>query len=408
VKKTLLLSEVFPPRIGGSGRYLYEVYRQLPPERVAAAAGEAPGQEAFDAAAGLKVFRLPLTFPTWGLASRAGLRSYWRAFRTLGPWLKAGRFERLHAGKCLPEGMLAWLVRRRHGLPYLCTVHGEEMNLATTSRELACLTRRVLGGAEFLIANSHNTERILCTEWGLPAERIRVLHPGVDARRFVPAARDPGVRARLGWGDRPVVLTISRLQKRKGQDCMIRALSAVRQRIPDVLYAIVGDGEERPELQAQTAAAGLGNHVQFLGGLDEEALVPCYQQCDLFVLPNRQVGRDIEGFGIVLLEAQACGKPVVAGASGGTAETLRVPDTGRVVPCDGPDELAAAVGDLLADPARLAAMGAAARRWVVERFDWQARGHEVRRIFGAEHTTADGHAGTAGGAVLAGAASGRA
>src|SRR5205814_10004845 len=108
----------------------------------------------------------------------------------------------------------------------------------------------------------------------------------------------------------------------------------------------------------------------FLGELDDATLLCCYQQCDLFVLPNRQVGRDIEGFGIVLLEAQACGKPVVAGASGGTAETMRIPETGRVVPCDHPDELAALVTELLADRARLARMGEAARRWTVERLDW--------------------------------------
>jgi phosphatidylinositol alpha-1,6-mannosyltransferase len=347
------------------------------------AAGEAPGQEAFDRTAGLEVRRLPLTFPTWGVATRAGLRSYWRAFRTLGPWLKAERFDRLHAGKCLPEGMLAWLLRRRYGLPYACTVHGEEMNLATTSRELACLTRRVLWGADFLIANSRNTERILRTDWGLPAGRIHVLYPGVDTRRFVPAARVPEVRARLGWGDRLVILTVGRLQKRKGHDQMIRALSAVRQRIPDVLYAILGDGEERPALQALAAAAGLAAQVQFLGELGEDALVPCYQQCDLFVLPNRQVGRDIEGFGIVLLEAQACAKPVVAGTSGGTAETMQIPDTGRVVPCDGPEELAAVVGDLLADRAGLEAMGQAARQWVASRFDWEVLGREARRLFGA-------------------------
>jgi phosphatidylinositol alpha-1,6-mannosyltransferase len=383
VKKTLLLSEVFPPRVGGSGRYLYEVYRQLPPDQVAVAAGEVPGQEAYDGTAGLNIRRMPLSFPTWGLASRAGLRCYWGAYRTLGRWVKAERFERLHACKTLPEGMLAWLLGHRHGLPYLCTIHGEELNLATTSRELACLTRRVLRGAEFLIANSRNTEQILRTDWGLPADRIRVLNPGVDARRFVPAARDSRIREQLGWGDRPVVLTVGRLQKRKGHDQMIRALAAVRQRIPDVLYAILGDGEERPLLQALAADLGLTAHVQFLGELGEERLVPCYQQCDLFVLPNRQVGRDIEGFGIVLLEAQACGKPVVAGASGGTAETMQAPQTGRVVPCDGPEELAAVVGDLLADRAGLEAMGTAARQWVATRFDWEVLGREGRRLFGA-------------------------
>jgi phosphatidylinositol alpha-1,6-mannosyltransferase len=267
------------------------------------------------------------------------------------------------------------------GVPYLCYVHGEDVNAASTSREQSWLVRRVLRGADFVIPNSRNTERILFEEWGLPPERVRLLHPGVDTNRFVPAARSPAVRSKLGWAERPVVLTVGRLQKRKGHDQMILALQKIRQVVPDVLYAIVGDGEEHEHLKELTSRAGLEQHVQFLGEMGDEGLIHCYQQCDLFALPNRQVGRDIEGFGMVLLEAQACGKPVLAGASGGTAETMRIPETGRVVCCDGPDELAETVSEWLADRAALARMGQAGRRWVVERFDWAALSRQAERLF---------------------------
>jgi phosphatidylinositol alpha-1,6-mannosyltransferase len=115
--------------------------------------------------------------------------------------------------------------------------------------------------------------------------------------------------------------------------------------------------------------------------VDDAALVRCYQQCDLFALPNRQVGQDIEGFGMVLVEAQACGRPVLAGASGGTSETMRVPETGCVAPCEGPDLLAAAVAELLGDVERLERMGAAARQWVVEHLDWGALSRQARELF---------------------------
>jgi phosphatidylinositol alpha-1,6-mannosyltransferase len=115
--------------------------------------------------------------------------------------------------------------------------------------------------------------------------------------------------------------------------------------------------------------------------VDDDRLVQLYQQCDLFMLPNRQVGRDIEGFGMVLLEAQSCGKPVIAGASGGTAETMRIPETGLAIPCDEPGNLAAAVVELLADPGRRARMGAAAREWVVERFDWGNLSRQAEALF---------------------------
>jgi phosphatidylinositol alpha-1,6-mannosyltransferase len=378
---SLLVSEVFPPQTGGSGRWFWELYRRLSRERFLIAAGTDPRQEAFDRTHHLRLVRVPLRFPTWGLASARGLWHYGRAARTLGALVRAGRIDRLHAGKCLPEGLLALGIKCRWGVPYAVYVHGEELNLAGTSRELRWLTRRVLRGAGLVIANSRNTEGLLRQAWGVPAPRLCLLHPGADTGRFVPAARDRGARGRLGWGERPVLLTVGRLQKRKGHDQMVRALDAVRRVLPDVLYAVVGDGEERAALAALVERQRLGDHVQFLGELDDSRLVQCYQQCDLFVLPNRQVGGDFEGFGMVLVEAQACGKPVVAGASGGTAETMSIPETGQVVSCDGPDELAAVVTGLLADAGRRARMGRAARDWAVAHFDWAVLARQAERLF---------------------------
>src|SRR4029078_4661381 len=159
---------------------------------------------------------------------------------------------------------------------------------ATYSREHAWLVRKVLNAAEFLIANSANTRRILCEEWGQEEQRVHVLHPGVDTRYFSPAPRDTEARKRLGWNERPVLLTVGRLQKRKGHDMLIRALKTIRQSVPDVLYAIVGDGEERGPLEALALSEGVSQHVQFLGEINDAQLLTCYRQCDLFVLPNRQ------------------------------------------------------------------------------------------------------------------------
>jgi phosphatidylinositol alpha-1,6-mannosyltransferase len=383
---TLVISEMFPPRVGGSGRWLWELYRRLPRQEYILAVGQDPRQGAFDRTHDLRLARAPLTLSELGICSFRGLGGYRRALGAVRR-IAAGRgIERVHAGRCVPEGWIALFLRWRYDLPYLCYVHGEEVKLGAgagtmASRQLRWMTWAVLRGAELVIANSRNSARILRDEWRLPAERIRLLHPGVDTERFVPAARDGEVRARLGWEDRRVVLTAGRLQKRKGHDRMIVALGEVREAIPNVLYAIVGHGEERPSLESLVTREGLGDYVQFLGELDDRMLIACYQQCDLFVLPNRQVGRDIEGFGIVLLEAQACGKPVVAGASGGTAETMRIPETGRIVACDDHRELAALISELLADRDRLHRMGEAARRHAVEQFDWTGLTDQAQSIF---------------------------
>jgi phosphatidylinositol alpha-1,6-mannosyltransferase len=215
----------------------------------------------------------------------------------------------------------------------------------------------------------------------LPPNKIRVLYPGVDTNQFVPARRDAGVRSRLGWHDRPVVLSVGRLQKRKGHDQLIRAIERIRLVFPDVLYSIVGDGDERAALEELADRTGHRDRVQFLGELSDAKLLDCYQQCDLFVLPNRQIGEDIEGFGMVLLEAQACGKPVIAGASGGTAETMRIPATGRVVDCNSIQDLSDLVIEMLSDVERLERMGTAGRDWVCKRFDWATLSRHAERLF---------------------------
>jgi phosphatidylinositol alpha-1,6-mannosyltransferase len=153
---------------------------------------------------------------------------------------------------------------------------------------------------------------------------------------------------------------------------LIRALPAIRAQIPDAHYAIVGGGEELEHLRKLARDTGVADAVQFLTDVSDDQLVQCYQQCDLFALPNRAVGSDIEGFGMVLLEAQASGKPVLAGNSGGTAETMDLGRTGLVVDCTSPAPLAAAVLGLLSDPQRRGLMGEAARNWATSRFSWPA------------------------------------
>jgi phosphatidylinositol alpha-1,6-mannosyltransferase len=378
---TLLVSDLFPPRTGGSGRWFWEIYRRLPRADYCIAAGEAERQQEFDRTHDLRLKRLPLTLHCWGLR---GWRGYWRAVWRLRRLIKAERVRVLHCGRALPEGLMALALKGCCRVSYLCYAHGEELNHAASSRELTWWVRRVLGSAARVIANSRNTERLLREDWALPAARVTVLHPGVDTRRFVPAERDPQVRARLGWGDRPVILTVGRLQKRKGHDTTIQALSAIRRTVPNVLYAIVGEGEERQPLQELAARLDLTGHVKFHGEPDDDDLVRCYQQCDLFVLANREVNGDIEGFGMVLLEAQACGRPVIAGASGGTVETMRPGETGYVVPCEGPEKLAALAAELLPDRERLTRMGEAGRRWVVEQFDWESLTRQAERLFQGE------------------------
>lgn len=378
----LAIAEVFPPRLGGSGRWLWELYRRMPEGAVHVAAGEVEGDREFDRDQTLPVDRLPLRFSNWGLLHVTSSREYRQAAGRLGEIADAVRPAVIHCAKAIPEGVLGWWIARRRGLPFWCYVHGEELMLARTSRELRWMTARVLAGASQVVANSQHTSRMLQETWGVGGERILVLHPGVDTDRFVPAPRDAVTRARLGWHDRTVILTAGALQQRKGQDMMLRVLPRLQRRFPSILYVIAGEGWEANRLKALAGELGVESAVQFRGVVSDDELLACYQQCDLFALPNRQVGWDFEGFGIVLLEAQACGRPVVTGISGGTVEAVDAGRSGLAVDCADPDELVAAISTVLSDAGLATRMGEHGRRWTREKFDWTESARTARQMFG--------------------------
>jgi len=378
---TLLFSDIFPPKTGGTGRLFWQIYHRLPPADFRFAVGEHPAAAAFDATHNLRVFRLPLEMRNRAISSWGSVKHYLRTARSVRRLARQEGVRMIHAARPLSEGLVARMVRFRTGIPYCCYVHGEDISVAIASRELRWLTTRVLRGATAVIASSNFAREMLLRDWPVPPEKTRLLHPGVDCDYFQPAEPDAEVRRRLGWEGRQVVLTAGRLQRRKGQDVMIEVVARLRDRFPNLLYAIVGDGEDRARLIELATRLGVASQVQFLGEVKDADLRQCYQQCDIFALPNRAVGRDVEGFGMVLLEAQACGRPVLAGASGGTAETLKPGETGVLVACDRADEPAAALAELLADPEKLNRMGQAGRAWTEGKFNWPALAAEAQRMF---------------------------
>lgn len=318
--------------------------------------------------------------PNWGIFSLSGLRHYGRALRAVRRIVKREGITQLHCGACLPDGWIGYLSKKMYGLPYILYMHGEELCYTCSSRELEWMSRKVFNSARIVVANSQNTRNILLDKCGLSDERIRVLTPGVDCGRFRPAAPDRQIRRCLGWENRKVVLTVGRLQKRKGHDALIRALPQIVAGVPNVLYSIAGDGDERQSLERLVVESGLENFVEFRGETTDEELISCYQQCDVFVLPNRRIGDDLEGFGMVLVEAQACGKPVIAGNTGGTRETMRLSETGFTLDCDDLTALGQTIQSLLLDAESRQNMGRSARAWVTEQFDWPILAERAKTI----------------------------
>lgn len=381
MNKTLLISEIFPPIHGGSGRWFWELYSRLPREEYFIVAGKSAETEAFDNTHDLTIQRINLSSPSWGIKSKTGLAFYWKTFWQLKKIIKKNNISQIHCGRCLPEGVMGWLLHLFTGIPFICYVHGEDVETASTSRELSWLVKKVLNKANHLICNSKNTANILLTSWSAPEDRLVVLNPGCDTTKFIPAEYNQSIRDSLGWGDKKVILTVGRLQKRKGHDKMIEALPRIKETHPDILYAIVGSGDELNALKKQVSDLSLENNVIFHSEINDQEMIQCYQQCDVFILPNRTVGNDIEGFGMVLVEAQACGKPVIAGDSGGTAETMKIGETGIIIDCTSPNLIANKLTTLLSAPQKCITMGDKGRTHTTNHLDWEVHTKNAKALF---------------------------
>ena len=369
--RTLLISETFPPRVGGTATWFHEVYRRYPRGEVAVLTDLQPGDENVAEPHGMSVHRVPMRMTDWGLRRPSSLAAYLRLVRVARRLAKMHRADVIHCGRVLPEGAVASLLQPVHRVPYCVFVHGEEIGTILTSRELTFLARRVFARARRIVANSANTRRLL-KALGVAGTRITVVHPGVDIERFQPAGGMHGRRQWPEFSGQPLLLTVGRLQRRKGQDTAIAALARIAQSFPYVHLVLAGTGEDEARLRTLAGTLGIIRRVTFLGHVPDERLPELYRGCDLVLLPNREERhQDIEGFGIVLLEAAASGKPVVAGRSGGVEEAVLDGKTGLLVDATDPEAVAAATIGLLRDPIRADEMGRLGRARVVADFSWE-------------------------------------
>jgi len=380
-KKTLVLTENFPPLSGGSGRWFWELYSRLPNDEYLIVADDTLPDNQFDKSHSINVIRIPLNSNEWGVKSWTGLKFYFRCLIKLIKIIKQHKITHIHAGRVIHEGVTAYLLKFFTGVDYLCYVHGEDVETAATSGEYNLMVKQVCKRAAVLICNSENSANIVKRLGYAKDDKIRVLNPGVDTSKFVPAKEDLQFKSKMGWENKKVILTVGRLQQRKGHDKMIAALPQVLKEHPDTLYAIVGRGECLIELQSFINKLNLNKHVQLLDEISDEIMIKCYQQCDLFILPNRTIGNDIEGFGMVLVEAQACAKPVIAGDSGGTKETMIINETGVIIDCTDPKSIAGQINSMFQHPKELISMGAKGRSHVENELTWQAHVKKSQQIF---------------------------
>ncbi len=375
-RRTLVVTNDFPPRQGGIQSFVHEVLIRQPADSVVVYASDYEGSAAFDAQLDFPVLRHPhgLLVPTPAVRTRVtrALRDY--------------DCEAVWFGAAAPLGLLAPALRAAGATRLVATTHGHEVGWAMLPGGRAAL-RRIARGCDVITYLGQYTRSRLAPVVGNRAELV-ALAPGVDVDAFTPTVDGSAVRARSGLTGRPVIVCVSRLVPRKGQDTLIRVLPAVRQAVPGTSLLLVGRGPYRAELERLAAQYGVSEHVVFAGGVDHAELPAHFAAGDVFAMPcrTRRRGLDVEGLGIVYLEASAAGRPVIAGDSGGAPDAVLEGETGFVV--SDANALTGRLIELLRDPAQRARLGAAGRAWVEREWRWELIAARLRGLLeggAAEH-----------------------
>ncbi|HET7422554.1 MAG TPA: glycosyltransferase family 4 protein [Gemmatimonadales bacterium] len=387
----LLLTYDFPPIGGGIARWMAELARRYPPGSLVVSTGLHPDAPDVDATFPNRVDRLPL--PARKLRSIPGLLAWSRRAAMLTRSVGA---EFIWCGNIKPAAYPAKWTMERLGTPFGVLLHGGDLLILQHQVHQSGLKRRtaraLLASAAVLVANSQWTRdrclRLL-GELDIDAtpQLVRVVPLGADHEAFRPGVDTHEVRERYGLEDGRWLLSVARLTRHKGIDTALQALALLAADYPDLRYAVVGVGEEHESLQEEARQLGVGDRVRFLTEVPDRDLPALYNVAEVYLGVSRLLEQRVEGFGISLVEASACGVAVVAGRSGGIPEAVRDGETGMLVDAERPEAVADALRRLLDDAALRRRLGQAGRSAVETFYNWDRVAADLRRI-GHELTAA--------------------
>ncbi len=381
--KLLLLTDRFLPHAGGSRVYYYNLYKNLVsqyPDQVTVLTKKVPGWQEFDRRESgvlLKIVRRFHPLPHL---------KYRQLLKIVFPLADAIRFVRknqvdlIHTGDLYPQGVMGLVLKHCFGIPYIAYCHGEEVTQMDQRRYQHLVRDRIYHHADAVVAAGGFAQKQLL-RIGIPESRICKITPGVDWERFSPRSPREDLVRRFSLQDKKVLLTVARLYPRKGHDIALQAIARINAEFPDLRYLIVGEGPEEARLRRMAAELGLADTLTFVGHVPMEELPDFYHLCNFFVMPNREEpDGDVEGFGMVFLEANAAGKAVVGGRSGGAADAILDTETGLLVKPKDVEGWAATIKLLLSNPNFCHQMGARGLDRVRSEFSWKSRAMQLRQL----------------------------
>jgi len=360
--KALLVTNDFPPRNGGIQRFVHNLAIRQPADSVVVYCSDWRGSADFDRQQPFPVIReqTSVLLPAPAVNRRAAELA------------RAHGCDTVWFGAAAPLGLMAAHLRRKAGIEWaVAQTHGHEAGWAQLPGARAALKRIGRGNDIVTYLGGYTRAKLERAMGGVTA--LKRLAPGVDIDHFHPKVDGSEIRERYHLSDRPVIVCVSRLVPRKGQDQLIRALPRVREKVPDAVLLLVSGGPDRKRLRRLASATGVAEHVVFTGSVPLDELPAHYAAGDVYAMPcrTRRGGLDVEGLGIVYLEASACGLPVVAGDSGGAPDAVLEGETGFVVGGRDLEALVDRLVKLLTDRDLARRMGAAGRAWTEVEWPWE-------------------------------------
>lgn len=367
MRSIILATLEYPVQKGGIATYLANLVACFPKGSVHVLAPEDPASHDADMLSDAPIYRRTM-LSRW-------VRPRWLAALYWTDWLrKKERAEMLIVSHLLPMGTVARILKRRRGLPYAVIVHGMDVALALEAGGFKrARAKAVLKDAEFVVANSVHTAQ-LAEALGADKAKIALVRPspGFPLDTVLPADRIDALRKFYAMPtDGFTLLSVGRLVERKGFAEAIQAVSLLKKDGRQVRLVIVGDGPERAKLEGLVKSADVSDQVSFLGKVPDADLPGLYAAADAFVMAPKSIGADVEGFGIVYLEANLMGRPVIGSRTGGVADAVLDGKTGLLVEPGSAAAIAEAVCKLMDDPALAARLGADGRKRVLEDFGWK-------------------------------------
>lgn len=372
-KNFLLFSWEYPPYKGGVATYYKNMVEHWPEENMYVLAPRTDSSSTANEDA--RVIRRKLTtskiLPRW-------LPGFWHLFRIV----TKKNIDRVIVGQILPLGTITYYLSKVLNIKYAVFLHGMDLNFAFKTRRKRYLALKILGSAEKIICSNSYVAQLAREKLQQDSPDIHVVNPGIseDSSRLVDEKEQQKLREKLKIEDKFVMLTVGRLVERKGVDKAIDAFSHIKKDIPNLVYVVAGTGPELSFLQQKKKEVDDEERIIFVGDISEREKWNLLAGCDILVMPSREINGDFEGFGIVYLEANLTGTPVIAGNKGGVPDAVIHERNGLVVDPEDPTQIGKAIKRMYRELESRRKWGQKGRERALRDFNWPGQAEKIYKL----------------------------